>query len=142
MSDASLGEPTAKPLPPIALAAVKPETDRLAPPAPTEKPTPKRRWWTWVAGGVLALLALIEGIPWVITALRTVSTDDAYVNGHVTQVAPRVPGQVVRVLVDDNNRVHKGDLLVQLDKEPYQVQLSIAQSAVSTAQADVIAAHA
>ena len=34
-------------------------------------------------------------------------------------VAPRVPGQVVRVLVDDNNRVRKGNLLVQLDKEPY-----------------------
>src|SRR4051812_48184720 len=45
--------------------------------------------------------------PYVVTALNTVSTDDAYVNGHVTQVAPRVDGQVVRVLVDDNIRVAK-----------------------------------
>ena len=50
---------------------------------------------------------------------NTVSTDDAYVNGHVTFVAPRVSGQVSRVLVDDNYRVKKGALLVQLDKEPF-----------------------
>ena len=62
--------------------------------------------------------------PAVETALNTVSTDDAYVNGHVTLVAPRVSGQVSRVLVDDNDRVKKGDLLVQLDKEPYQVQVA------------------
>jgi membrane fusion protein (multidrug efflux system) len=85
---------------------------------------------------------LIKGIPWVVTALRTVSTDDAYVNGHVTLVAPRVPGQVTRVLVDDNNRVHTGDLLVQLDKEPYQVQVNIAQTALETAQANLVAAQA
>ena len=70
---------------------------------------------------VLAVLALVKVVPYVINAFRTVSTDDAYVNGHVTFVAPRVPGQVVRVLVDDNNRVQRGNLLVQLDKEPYRV---------------------
>jgi len=96
----------------------------------------------WGAGGVVVLLLLIEGIPWLATALTTVSTDDAYVNGHITVVAPRVPGQVVRVLVDDNNRVKKGDLLVQLDREPYQLQLEVAQAAVVTAQADLLVAHA
>src|SRR5262249_10554776 len=54
----------------------------------------------------------------------------------------RVPGQVVRVLVDDNNRVRAGDLLVQLDKEPYQVQVNIAQAAVDAAHADVVLAEA
>jgi membrane fusion protein, multidrug efflux system len=50
-------------------------------------------------------------IPWIELTLNTVSTDDAYVNGHVTFVAARVGGQITRVLVDDNNRVHKGDAL-------------------------------
>ena len=50
------------------------------------------------------------------TMFNTISTDDAYVSGHVTYVAPRVAGQVSRVLVDDNQRVKKGDLLVQLDR--------------------------
>jgi membrane fusion protein (multidrug efflux system) len=86
--------------------------------------------------------AVYFGFPWVQTMLNTVSTDDAYVNGHVTFVAPRVAGQVAEVLVDDNMRVKKGDLLVQLDKEPYQVQLRIKQAAVKTAEADLTAARA
>ena len=63
-------------------------------------------------------------------------------NGHVTFVAPRVSGQVARVLVDDNNRVHKGDVLVQLDQEPYQVKVNIAQAAVAAAQVDLVAVQA
>jgi len=81
-------------------------------------------------------------VPVVETMLNTVSTDDAYVNGHVTLVAPRVSGQVSRVLVDDNYRVKRGSVLVQLDKEPYQVQLAIKQAAVVAAEADLVAARA
>jgi membrane fusion protein (multidrug efflux system) len=90
---------------------------------------------------VLAVL-LVFGIPWVKEMLNTVSTDDAFVNGHVTFVAPRVAGQISRVLVDDNNRVHKGDLLAALDKEPYRVAVSEKQAAVDTATADLQAAVA
>jgi membrane fusion protein (multidrug efflux system) len=80
--------------------------------------------------------------PLVNAALNTESTDDAYVNGHVTFVAPRVAGQVARVLVDDNYRVSKGDLLVELDKEPYEVQAAIKKAAVESAEADLAAAEA
>ena len=90
---------------------------------------------------VLAVL-LVVGIPWVKEMLNTVSTDDAYVNGHVTFVAPRVAGQISRVLVDDNYRVRKGDLLAELDKEPYQVAVSERRAAVDTANADLQAAIA
>jgi membrane fusion protein (multidrug efflux system) len=80
--------------------------------------------------------------PTVKSMLDTVSTDDAYVNGHVTYVAPRVAGQVSRVLADDNERVKIGDLLVQLDKEPYQVQVDIKKAALVAAEAAVTAAQA
>jgi membrane fusion protein (multidrug efflux system) len=80
--------------------------------------------------------------PTVQLMLNTVSTDDAYVNSHVTFVAPRVAGQVIEVLVDDNYRVKKGDVLVRLDREPYQVQLAIQEAAVKTAQAHLVAANA
>ena len=89
------------------------------------------------AGVVILAAALWFGIPWVQTTLNTVSTDDAYVNGHVTFVAARVKGQVARVLVDDNYRVRKGDLLVELDKEPFQVAVAIKKAAVDTATADL-----
>jgi membrane fusion protein, multidrug efflux system len=60
----------------------------------------------------------------------------------VTFVAPRVAGQVAKVLVDDNYRVQKGDLLVQLDKEPYEVQVRIKQAAVVAGEAELAAAQA
>ena len=96
--------------------------------------------------GVLAALVLaaiwIFGVPWIELTLNTVSTDDAYVNGHVTFVAARVSGQIARVLVDDNNRVHKGDVLAQLDREPYEVAVAEKRAAVETAKADLLAATA
>ena len=63
-----------------------------------------------VAAALAVLVMLWFGVPVLIRALTTVSTDDAYVNGHVTFIAARVPGQVTRVLVDDNYRVKQGGL--------------------------------
>jgi membrane fusion protein (multidrug efflux system) len=103
---------------------------------------PHHHHWKRIVTVVVVVVALAASVPWLIKVFTTVSTDDAYVNGHVTFVAPRVAGQVARVLVDDNNRVHKGDLLVQLDPEPFVVQVNIAQSAVDAAQADLVAARA
>ncbi|HTW94000.1 MAG TPA: HlyD family secretion protein [Tepidisphaeraceae bacterium] len=117
--------------------AVQPLPSRV--PAPRGK---KHKWPMAIAGGVVGIVLIWLAIPWVVEILNTESTDDAYVNGHVTFVAPRVLGQVVRVLVDDNNRVHKGDLLVALDPEPYQVQVNIAQAAVDAARANLVAAQA
>ena len=64
------------------------------------------------------------------------------VNGHVTFVAARVSGQIAHVLVDDNNRIHKGDLLAQLDKEPFEDAVAVKKAAVDTATADLQAATA
>jgi membrane fusion protein (multidrug efflux system) len=115
----------------------------LPPPAPPRPPAHPLRRWLLLGGAVVGVAAAAYFlVPWFITMLNTVSTDDAYVNGHVTFVAPRVAGQVTRVLVDDNMRVKKGALLVQLDKEPYQVQVDIKKSAVQTAEANLVAARA
>ena len=103
---------------------------------------PRRRLLAGALGVAVLAVLLVFGIPWIKTMLSSVSTDDAFVNGHVTFVAPRVAGQIARVVVDDNNRVHKGDLLAALDKEPFQVAVSQKQAAVDTAQADLRAATA
>jgi membrane fusion protein (multidrug efflux system) len=113
-----------------------------APPKPTARPAYGRRRWLIVIGILVAALLLFVGIPRLLHALNSVSTDDAYVNGYVTFVAPRVSGQVARVLVDDNYRVKKGDVLVELDPEPYQVQVAIKQAVVDTAQANLVVAQA
>jgi membrane fusion protein (multidrug efflux system) len=127
---------------PSARNADSPPNSQIPPGAAASSPdkpkTTGRRKMVLGALGVLALAgALWFGIPWVQTTLNTVSTDDAYVNGHVTFVAGRVKGQVSRVLVDDNYRVRKGDLLVQLDKEPFQIAVAIKKAAVDTATADL-----
>jgi len=111
-------------------------------PAKARNSMRKRRLLAGVLGAAVLAVVLVFGIPWVEDLLSTASTDDAFVNGHVTFVAPRVPGQISRVLVDDNNRVRKGDLLAELDKEPYRIAVSEKQAAVDTAQADLRAAIA
>ena len=120
-------------------------------PIPHRPPRPRRpRRHRTACGRRLLWAGAVAGLglggyflaPTVKTMLDTVSTDDAYVNGHVTYVAPRVAGQVSRVLVDDNDRVSKGDLLVQLDKEPYQIQVDLKKAAVVNAEADLEAARA
>jgi len=95
-----------------------------------------------VLGALVLAVAGVFGIPWIRLSLNTVSTDDAYVNGHVTFVAPRVSGQISRVLVDDNYRVRKGEPLAKLDKEPFQIAVSQKRAAVDTAEADLQAAKA
>jgi membrane fusion protein (multidrug efflux system) len=102
-----------------------------------QKPKGRRKILLGAAGVVILAAALWFGIPWIQTALNTVSTDDAYVNGHVTFVAARVRGQVARVLVDDNYRVRRGDLLVELDKEPFQIAVAVKRAAVDTATAEL-----
>ena len=141
------GSPSARP-------AASPADDRTdlksvpseSPAARVEiSPAPAHHWRKWVllvVGLIVLIVAARFLVPWVVTALNTVSTDDAYVNGHVTFVAPRVLGQVMNVLVDDNYRVKKGDLLVQLDKEPFQVQVAIKQAALTAAETDLTAAKA
>ncbi|MFI5456260.1 MAG: biotin/lipoyl-binding protein [Isosphaerales bacterium] len=115
------------------------------PPKPAEARGRAHRWrklGAWLAAVAAAATGGRFVMPSVETALNTVSTDDAYVNGHVTLVAPRVSGQVSRVLVDDNDRVKKGALLVQLDKEPFEDQVELKKAAVTAAEANLLAVEA
>ena len=123
-------------------ASDSPTTEKVtSSPDSAPKPKRKRRLRIWVAA-IAAALLVVFGVPWIQHSLSTVSTDDAYVNGYVTFVAPRVSGQVTRVLVDDDNRVKKGDVLVELDPKPHQVEVAIKQAAVDTAKANLVLAQA
>jgi membrane fusion protein (multidrug efflux system) len=119
-------------------ATEQPQTTNHPPVSPAKRPLRK---WLWVTLAVLGLAGGDFAVPWVVTIFATVSTDDAFVNGHVTFVAPRVAGQVTKVLVDDNHRVKKGDLLVQLDKEPFQVQVDLKRAGVQVAEGNLTAAE-
>ena len=64
-------------------------------------------------------------------------TDDAYVRGDLTPLSTRVPGIVQRVLVSDYQKVHAGDLLVELEDSDYQAQVAQANAAVAAAKAAI-----
>jgi membrane fusion protein (multidrug efflux system) len=133
---------TEEPDSPPATPSNPPEPPTTPPDAPKPAATPPRSNRRLILITAAVLVVLLIAIPKILHALHTLSTDDAYVNSYVTFVAPRVAGQVASVLVEDNNRVKKGDVLLQLDPEPFQVQVAIKQAAVNSAQADLVLAQA
>ena len=58
------------------------------------------------------------------------STDDAYVGGNITPLAPHIDAFIDQVLVADNERVHAGQVLIRLDQRDYQTALEHAQAAL------------
>lgn len=84
-----------------------------------------------IAGlGVAAL-----GYYWWTVGRFIESTDDAYVGGDVTVIAPKVDGFIAQLAITDNQRVHAGDLLIKLDDRDYRAALAKARAAVETQKA-------
>ena len=62
------------------------------------------------------------------------TTDDAFVDGRAIQISPRIAGHVTQLLVTDNQRVKKDDLLLQIDRRDYEVRLEAARANLAAAQ--------
>ena len=89
----------------------------------------------WAGVGLLTLAAAAYGANYWVSGQYLQSTDDAYVGGDVSALAPQVSGLVAQVAVTDNETVHAGQLLVQLDDRPYRAALAQADANVAGAQA-------
>ena len=92
-----------------------------------------------IAGAVILIVLGIAVWVWL-TAGRQ-STDDAQVDAHVTQIAARVGGSVLRVPVADNQQVEAGAVLVEIDPRDYQVALEKARAELADAEATAVAAQ-
>src|SRR5215467_5016832 len=68
------------------------------------------------------------------------STDDAQVDGHINSISARVSGHVIKLNVQDNQMVHAGDVLVEIDPADYQVAYERAKADFQDAQAAAVAA--
>jgi len=64
------------------------------------------------------------------------STDDAQVDGHLMPLSARISGYVIKVNVDDNQYVHRGDVLVEIDPRDYQVAVDQASAEAANAEAN------
>lgn len=91
--------------------------------------------------GAFALLLAIC-IPFYVHAISHESTDDAFIEAHVTTISPRVSGHVAEVLVADNQIVEKGEVLARLDPRDFQVALDAARARLESARAAVAEAEA
>jgi membrane fusion protein (multidrug efflux system) len=95
-----------------------------------------------IVASIIVILLLVGGIILRLILRQYVSTDDAYIDGHVTQVSPRASAQVLFLHVRDNELVHQGDLLVELDPTDYQVALDQAVAQVASSQGRLMQAKA
>jgi membrane fusion protein (multidrug efflux system) len=86
-----------------------------------------------IAGGAVVLAAIV-GL--VVYFHDRESTDDAQVDGHITPMASKVYGRVAQVLVDDNQPVKAGQILVKIDPRDYQAAVDQAKAALLLAESE------
>ncbi|MCC7126662.1 MAG: HlyD family secretion protein [Acidobacteria bacterium] len=92
----------------------------------------------WIVIGVAAVAAITGGIMWMNAGHE--STDDAQVEGRITQIAARVGGPILDLKVTDNQYVEKGTVLAVIDPREYQVAVDRAEAELADAQANALAA--
>ena len=104
----------------------------------TEKPRSKKPLLIVAA---IVLVGAIVGFIFWFARRNEVRTDDAYTDGNVVTMAPKVSGYVVALTIDDNVHVHKGDLLLRIDPRDYLAAQRQAQAALELAQAQLKSAQ-
>jgi membrane fusion protein, multidrug efflux system len=113
----------------------------VSPNAPEKLSSPmKRSFWkrkpVIVVGTVLLGWLLFVGLGHLGESFTHESTDNAFLDGNVVAIAPKVFGQVQKVFVDQNQFVHAGDPLLEIDPRDYEVQLEQKKSALAAAHAN------
>src|SRR5665213_2020503 len=86
--------------------------------------------------GLVVLLALaVGGFYYWTEAQKVETTDDAQIDGHIISISPRISGHVVEVLVEDEQVVKKGDVLVRLDPKDYEIAVEKARADLADSEA-------
>ncbi|MEO6239115.1 MAG: HlyD family secretion protein [Vicinamibacterales bacterium] len=95
----------------------------------------------WRIGGMILLVLIAIGGYFWFTSRDKEATDDAQVDGHITQLSPRVGGAVTKVMVSNNQAVKAGEVLVEIDPRDYQIAVASATAELADAQATAAAAR-
>jgi membrane fusion protein, multidrug efflux system len=82
-----------------------------------------RRYRRFLLLVVLPLAAAIGGLAFYLNGGRYVTTDDAYVGAQKVLITPDISGKIDKVVVKEGQRVNKGDVLFEIDPEPFQLAL-------------------
>lgn len=87
---------------------------------------------------ILLPIIILLGVYVSVRSIYYKTTDDAYVEGHIITIAPRVSGPVVKLLIKDNMMVKKGDLLLEIDPNDYKTKLAQSEAKLEEARAALI----
>ena len=101
----------------------------------------KRFFRTLWGVGLVPILAVV-GLYVFAQSMSYQSTDDAFIEGHVTGVAPKIAGRIDQVFIGDNQLVKKGDPIAEIDSRDYDAQLRQKQAALESTRANAVAAQA
>src|SRR3990167_6244132 len=96
------------------------------------EPQPRKKWLRHSLMALGIVLVAGGGLWGWLTSCRYVGTDNAYIKAEKILLAPDVSGNVVAVLVTDNQPVRKGDELFRIDPAPYRIAADRAQADLST----------
>ena len=109
----------------------------------TKKPMPrwKKALYWLIALAILAAL-IVAGTLYYLNARHFESTDDAFIDGHMSQVSAQVAARVTRLAVDDNQLVTAGQVILQLDPRDFQIKLDQANAQRAQAAAQLLQAKA
>jgi membrane fusion protein (multidrug efflux system) len=119
---------------PEALPPGEPRHGEIAATAPAPKKSLRRPLMF-----ALLPLALVVGGYFYVTGGAVMSTDNAYVQADMVGLSTDVAGIVTQVLVHDNQKVAKGDILFQLDLQQFQLALDRAEAQVGNTRNDLVA---
>ncbi len=120
----------------------EPKASAVSEPALVPPPAKKDHRKKIVIGIVVLVLLILVTIYYFIFIAPYEDTDDAFIDGYTTLIAPRVSGPVVKLLIDDNQWVKAGDLLVEIDPRDYEASLALAKADLAAAQSQVDSAQA
>jgi membrane fusion protein (multidrug efflux system) len=101
-----------------------------------------RRPGVIVAAAVLAIVGIGYGSFAMFHSFTHESTDDAFIDVHFVSIAPKIAGRVAVVQVDDNQLVKKGDVLIEIDPDDFQVALAQAKANLAKDKAGQIQSDA
>jgi multidrug efflux system membrane fusion protein len=92
-------------------------------------------------GRIIAVVAIVSAIAMLITTMIVLDqrprTHDAYVFAYTAGITPEVSGRIIESHIQNDQFVHKGDVLLRIDPEPFDMKLGQAKAQVAALQADI-----
>src|SRR5690606_38319728 len=88
----------------------------------------KKRWLRPILLLAGPLAVIVGGAYWYYSGGRFVGTENAYIHADMVAISPQIDGPISEILIHENQRVEKGDVLFRIDPRPYQIAVERAHA--------------